>query len=577
MNKLMNRLTDKRKFPRNLLWPQSVTFEIRNVEEWRRQHDESSVTIRKTLMVQVGYCFFCLLTLGAPDYSLLDIEAKVRIPFANVEVSYSDFLFVGPIVLIAITTYLHIFIGHWILLSGRDQEDTIPLPFIFNIKHPLASIVSRFLVYWLTPLTLIIFAWKASPRPDVLILYLMVFVIIKVMIFLSIRRYPVKLRYRVSYRLLWILFLSVLLIELMTVSGFLTIKRTLDLPGANLKNRNLVGFYFENAHMSEVNLNNAKLSTANLRKAILNKANLENAQLSKSNLINADLSNSILKNADLSFADLRNANLKGANLENANLMNAKLDNVNFKEAYLKRANLQSVEVRNVRFIGTNLTEANFKGASLQNVDLTDAIMNYAYFINSKLTNIIIDGTDLTFAFLYGADITINWEDSDRFGLSLFDKACMTANQVTETNKLNPNMSSQGEIIYDDMYQNDCLLKLNWPVIHFPSTAAKVSLLEENKLISLSNLMKDIPHLRVRLAGHTDERGTNEYSMELGKQYAISVKNYLIQLGINENRLCIMSYGEERPINADHNPDAWQQNRRVEIGPIFVNWGTSFRN
>ena len=66
---------------------------------------------------------------------------------------------------------------------------------------------------------------------------------------------------------------------------------------------------------------------------------------------------------------------------------------------------------------------------------------------------------------------------------------------------------------------------------------------------------------VLIEGHCDERGTVEYNLELGKRRAQAVKDYLIDLGIEESRIQIVSYGKERPFCTESKPDCWQQNRR----------------
>lgn len=69
---------------------------------------------------------------------------------------------------------------------------------------------------------------------------------------------------------------------------------------------------------------------------------------------------------------------------------------------------------------------------------------------------------------------------------------------------------------------------------------------------------------VTLAGHCDERGTEEYNLHLGERRANSVKKYLAALGIDPKGLKTVSFGEERPANAGHDEAAWSQNRRVEF-------------
>ena len=73
-----------------------------------------------------------------------------------------------------------------------------------------------------------------------------------------------------------------------------------------------------------------------------------------------------------------------------------------------------------------------------------------------------------------------------------------------------------------------------------------------------------PSLRIRIAGHADERGSDEYNMVLGTRRATAAKRYLETRGIDGSRIEIISYGEERPANPASNEAAWAQNRRDEF-------------
>jgi peptidoglycan-associated lipoprotein len=70
--------------------------------------------------------------------------------------------------------------------------------------------------------------------------------------------------------------------------------------------------------------------------------------------------------------------------------------------------------------------------------------------------------------------------------------------------------------------------------------------------------------RVRLEGHTDERGSREYNIGLGERRAQSVRRALLLQGASDAQLSTVSYGEERPAVAGHDEAAWAKNRRVEI-------------
>ena len=68
-------------------------------------------------------------------------------------------------------------------------------------------------------------------------------------------------------------------------------------------------------------------------------------------------------------------------------------------------------------------------------------------------------------------------------------------------------------------------------------------------------------IAVTIAGHADERGTREYNLALGERRAISVRNFLIALGVEPDRVRTVSYGKERPVDPASAEEAWAKNRR----------------
>jgi len=73
-----------------------------------------------------------------------------------------------------------------------------------------------------------------------------------------------------------------------------------------------------------------------------------------------------------------------------------------------------------------------------------------------------------------------------------------------------------------------------------------------------------PSARVRLEGHTDERGSREYNIGLGERRAQAVRHALLLQGASDGQISTVSYGEERPAVPGHDEAAWAKNRRVEI-------------
>ena len=69
------------------------------------------------------------------------------------------------------------------------------------------------------------------------------------------------------------------------------------------------------------------------------------------------------------------------------------------------------------------------------------------------------------------------------------------------------------------------------------------------------------NINVVVEGHADERGTREYNLALGERRANSAKDYLMTYGISSDRISVLSYGKERPVDAGSTPLAWSKNRR----------------
>jgi peptidoglycan-associated lipoprotein len=73
-----------------------------------------------------------------------------------------------------------------------------------------------------------------------------------------------------------------------------------------------------------------------------------------------------------------------------------------------------------------------------------------------------------------------------------------------------------------------------------------------------------PSASIVLEGHADERGTREYNIALGERRGNAVSRYLVVQGVSIDAIEVVSFGEERPVNAGHDSASWSENRRVEI-------------
>ena len=75
-------------------------------------------------------------------------------------------------------------------------------------------------------------------------------------------------------------------------------------------------------------------------------------------------------------------------------------------------------------------------------------------------------------------------------------------------------------------------------------------------------LRENSSVNVVLEGHADERGTREYNLALGERRATAAKDYLMTYGISSNRISVISYGKERPVDSGSNPLSWSKNRRA---------------
>ena len=79
------------------------------------------------------------------------------------------------------------------------------------------------------------------------------------------------------------------------------------------------------------------------------------------------------------------------------------------------------------------------------------------------------------------------------------------------------------------------------------------------------LTSDVGYTKnIVIQGHTDERGTRTYNLALGERRGNAVKNYLVLKGVAANRIEVISYGFEKPLDPQHNEIAWAMNRRAVI-------------
>jgi len=110
-------------------------------------------------------------------------------------------------------------------------------------------------------------------------------------------------------------------------------------------------------------------------------------------------------------------------------------------------------------------------------------------------------------------------------------------------------------------------RLGLKAVYFDFDKAAIRSDMTDDLRSNYQVLRERPDVRVELQGNADERGSAEYNFALGERRARSVKQYLVQMGIDSDRMETVSFGEENPAVQGHNEEAWEKNRRVEFAVL----------
>ena len=141
-------------------------------------------------------------------------------------------------------------------------------------------------------------------------------------------------------------------------------------------------------------------------------------------------------------------------------------------------------------------------------------------------------------------------------LSFILTACAT--KKTSTTKIEGQM--QGDV-YTGSDTVEYLAKGVPDRVSFATNESILTTMSRDTLRKQAAWLRDNSNLNVVIEGHADERGTREYNLALGERRANAVKDYLITYGISSDRISVISYGKERPVDSGSNPLSWSKNRR----------------
>ena len=98
-------------------------------------------------------------------------------------------------------------------------------------------------------------------------------------------------------------------------------------------------------------------------------------------------------------------------------------------------------------------------------------------------------------------------------------------------------------------------------VFFATNKSKLTTASRDTLRKQATWMRKNKNVTITVEGHADERGTREYNLALGERRANAAKDYLMTYGVSSDRIKVLSYGKERPVDSGSNPLSWSKNRR----------------
>ena len=101
-------------------------------------------------------------------------------------------------------------------------------------------------------------------------------------------------------------------------------------------------------------------------------------------------------------------------------------------------------------------------------------------------------------------------------------------------------------------------------VYFDFDSSRLTSAARNSLERNAEFMKNNQNVDIQVEGHADERGGEQYNLALGERRARAVKDYLSALGVDGNRISVISFGKTTPKAFGHDEQAWSQNRRANF-------------
>lgn len=160
------------------------------------------------------------------------------------------------------------------------------------------------------------------------------------------------------------------------------------------------------------------------------------------------------------------------------------------------------------------------------------------------------------------------DDAELEGVVVEDRSA-DSNGISDGSISGSDMGAEASVIAGgESYAGHSLDDPNSPlsnrIVYFEYDSSSVREEDQVTLQAHGAYLAENPNARVKLEGHTDERGSREYNLALGERRALAIRQILMIQGAGVDQFQVISFGEERPAVEGSTDAAWQNNRRVEL-------------
>lgn len=166
-------------------------------------------------------------------------------------------------------------------------------------------------------------------------------------------------------------------------------------------------------------------------------------------------------------------------------------------------------------------------------------------------------------------LDMNKDDAELEGGVVVEDRSADSNGISDGSISGTDMGAEASVIsegenYAGQSLDDHDSPLSNRIVYFQYDSSSVRQEDQITLEAHGAYLAENPDARVRLEGHTDERGSREYNLALGERRVLAIRQILMLQGASVNQFQVISFGEERPAVEGDNDAAWQNNRRVEL-------------